>query len=296
MPIGELISVGTAFCWTFTVISFESAGKKVGSLPVNVIRLFFGLALLTTTLFFTTGFVIPVNESGYVWYMLVISGFIGLVIGDLFLFQAFVDIGGRISLLIYSTVPVITAIFGFFLFDESPTWYTAIGMILILGAVSVAILAKRDEDNKIHPHVLKGIIFATIGAVAQAVGLVFSKYTIDLDVNAFAATQIRVLAAIFGFTIYVFIKKEWGNVFKAFKNKKAIGWIGLGSIFGPFLGVSSSLWALKYTQLSISTTISQLNVILIIPFSYYIFKDKVTSTEVWAAIFAFIGAAVLFMY
>jgi len=295
MPIGELISVGTAFCWTFTVISFESAGKKVGSLSVNIIRLFFGLLLLTITLFFTTGFVIPVHETGYVWYMLIISGFIGLVIGDLFLFQAFVDIGGRISLLIYSTVPVITALFGFFLFDEQPTWLTGLGMLLILGAVSTAILAKRDENNKIHPNILKGILFATIGAVAQAVGLVFSKYTIDLNVNAFAATQIRVLAATVGFIIYIFIKKEWGNVSKAFQNKKAISWIALGSVFGPFLGVTSSLWALQYTQLGISTTISQLNVILIIPFSYFLFKDKINALEIIAAFVAFVGAGVLFL-
>ena len=39
---GELISLGTAFCWTFTVVGFESAGKRVGSLPVNIIRLAFG--------------------------------------------------------------------------------------------------------------------------------------------------------------------------------------------------------------------------------------------------------------
>ncbi len=295
MPIGELISVGTAFCWTLTVISFESAGKKVGSLSVNIIRLFFGLILLTVTLFITTGLPVPIHETGYVWYMLIISGFIGLVIGDLFLFQAFVDIGGRISLLIYSTVPVITALFGFFLFDETPTWYTAIGMALILGAVSMAILSKRGDDKKIHPHILKGVVFASIGAVAQAVGLVFSKYTIDLDVNAFAATQIRVMAATVGFIIYIFIKKEWGNVSKAFKNKRAISWIAVGSVFGPFLGVTSSLWALRYTQLGISTTISQLNVILIIPFSYFLFKEKVKPVEIVAAFIAFGGAAILFL-
>ena len=295
MYIGELISLGTALCWTFTVISFESAGKKVGSLAVNIIRLIFGLTLLTVTLFFTTGFVIPVHETGFVWYMLIISGFIGLVIGDLFLFQAFVDIGGRISLLIYSTVPIITAVFGFFLFGENPTWYTAIGMTLVLGAVSVAILMKRDKEKKFHPHMAKGIIFALIGAAAQAIGLVFSKYTIDLDVNAFAATQIRVMAATVGFILYITIRKEWGGVKKAFSNKKAIIFIAIGSVFGPFLGVSSSLLAMRYTQMGIATTISQLNVILIIPFSVFLFKEKVTLIEILASFVAFGGAGLLFL-
>ena len=116
MFLGEIISLGTAFFWTFTVIGFEGAGKRVGSLPVNLIRLVIGMVLLTITVFILTGSVIP-DASSYSWNMLLISGIIGLVIGDLFLFQAFVDIGGRVSLLIYSTVPIMTLALGFFIFD-----------------------------------------------------------------------------------------------------------------------------------------------------------------------------------
>ncbi len=39
---GEIAALGTALCWTVTVISFELAGKRVGALSVNIIRLFGG--------------------------------------------------------------------------------------------------------------------------------------------------------------------------------------------------------------------------------------------------------------
>ncbi len=37
--VGELAALLTALFWTVTSLSFESAGKKVGSLSVNLIRL-----------------------------------------------------------------------------------------------------------------------------------------------------------------------------------------------------------------------------------------------------------------
>ncbi len=295
MILGELISLGTAFFWTFTAIGFENAGKRVGSLPVNIIRLVIGMVLLTSTIFIMTGSFIPIGVGAYSWNMLLISGVIGLVIGDLFLFQAFVDIGGRISLLIYCSVPIMTAILGYFIFDEIFDFLTILGMVITLSAISVVVLSKRSEKKTFEPHVIKGITFAFIGAVAQSFGLVFSKLGMGESLGAFEATQMRVIAALFTFIIYISIKKEWGNVFGALKDKVAMKYVIIGSIFGPFLGVSSSLLAMRYTTIGVSTTIAQLNVILIIPFSIWLFKDKVKIIEIIASVAAFSGVVLLFL-
>lgn len=291
---GELISLGTALCWTLTVVGFESAGKRVGSLPVNIIRLLFGFILLGITLMFINGSFIPLHISSEAWFWLSISGFVGLVIGDLFLFQAFIDVGGRISLLIYSSTPVISAILGFLFFNEVLGIQEIVGMIVALSAISFVIILKNKSTEKIHPNIKRGIIFAFLGAIAQALGLVFSKQGMG-DYNAFAATQIRVITAIVGFVIYITIRKQWKSVKNAFSDRKAISFIGLGSIFGPFLGVTSSLLALKYVSLGVSTTIAQLNVILIIPFSIFLFKEKVNYKEILAAIIALAGVSLLFI-
>ena len=192
----------------------------------------------------------------------------------MFLIQAFIDVGGRISLLIYSSTPIISAILGLLFFDEILGVLEIIGMVVALSAISFVIVLKNNGKEKIHPHIKRGIIFAFLGAIAQAIGLVFSKQGMG-DYNAFAATQIRVITAIIGFIIYITIRKEWKSIKTAFSDKKALSFIGLGSIFGPFLGVTSSIYALRFTSLGVSTTIAQLNVILIIPFSIILFKALV---------------------
>lgn len=292
--MGELISLGTAFCWTFTVVGFEYAGKRVGSLSVNIIRLLFGLVLLWLGLFVFTGEFIPLDVSSEAILWLSLSGFIGLLIGDLFLFQAFVDVGGRISLLIYSSTPVMSAVLGLLIFKETLNLVEILGIVITLSAISFVILLRQNGKEELHPHVKRGILFAFLGAISQAVGLVLSKQGME-DLHPFAATQLRVLPAIIGFVLFITISKQWGNVKNAFKDTTALKFIGLGSVFGPFLGVSSSILALRYTTLGISTTIAQLNVILIIPFSVLLFKEKVHWKEIGAAVIALAGVSLLFL-
>lgn len=291
---GELISLGTAICWTLTVVSFEYAGKKVGSLPVNIIRLLLGFIFLGITLTVLNGSFIPMNASIETWSWLILSGLIGLVIGDLFLFQAFVDVGGRISLLVLSLVPIISAVLGLLFFNEVLSSLQIIGMTITISAIAFVILFRKQNVSVEHPHAKRGVLFAFIGAISQSIGLILSKQGMG-EYSAFASTQIRIIAAIIGFVILISIRKEWKNVLNAFKNKTAIKFIIIGSIFGPFLGVSSSLLAMQYTDIGISTTIAQLNVILIIPFSIILFKESVNYKEIVAAIIAFGGVALLFL-
>ena len=292
--MGELISLGTAFCWTFTVVAFEYAGKRVGSLSVNIIRLIFGLVLLWLALFAFTGSFIPLEITSEAVIWLALSGFVGLVIGDLFLFQAFVDVGGRISLLIYCSAPVFSAILGFFIFGEVLSLIEILGITITLSAISFVILLRQNNKEEFHPHIKRGIVFAFVGAIAQAVGLALSKQGLGV-LHPFAATQLRVIPAIFGFVLFITITKKWKDVKKAFNDTTALIYIGFGSFFGPFLGVTSSLWALRYTTLGISTTIAQLNVILIIPFSVLLFKEEVHYKEITAAIVALLGVTLLFL-
>ena len=74
MGPGELAALGTAVCWTVTVMSFEAAGKRVGSLPVNIIRLFIGLLLLSMFTSLTRGMPIPLDASSFTWFWMGLSG------------------------------------------------------------------------------------------------------------------------------------------------------------------------------------------------------------------------------
>lgn len=293
--LGEIASLATAICWTITALAFESAGKKVGSLAVNLIRLAMAFVFIGIFTFFTRGMFLPLDATGSAWLWLSISGMIGFVIGDLFLFQAYVEIGSRISLLILSTVPPITALIGFIVMGERITYLALLGMLLTMVGIAFVILNKNEEDKKVNfSHPVKGLIYAFIGALGQAFGLVFSKFGMGAY-DPFAATQIRIIAAFAGFCIIVTASKHWRKVFDALKDYKAMKNISVGSIFGPFLGVSFSLLAVQHTATGIVSTITSISPILIIPVSIMVFKEKVLPKEVLGAFITIIGVTLLFI-
>ncbi|MCB2295151.1 DMT family transporter [Clostridium algoriphilum] len=293
--LGEMAALATAVCWTITAVTFETAGKKVGSISVNLIRLIFAFTLISIYNLFSRGMILPIDASSSAWLWLTFSGIIGFVIGDLFLFQAFVVVGSRISMLIMSTVPPITAITGFIIMGERITPLGLAGMLITIVGIGIVILTKNPDDKKVRlSHPIKGLVYAFIGALGQAFGLVFSKFGMG-SYDPFAATQIRIIAAIIGFSIVITISRNWGKVFVAFKDMRAMKYISIGSLFGPFVGVSLSLLAVQHASTGIVSTITSITPILLIPVSIIIFKEKVIPKEIFGAIITLLGISLLFI-
>jgi drug/metabolite transporter (DMT)-like permease len=293
--LGEFAALLTAFCWTATALAFESASLKVGSIAVNLIRLLLAFIFLSIFSYFTRGYLLPTDATSNAWIWLSISGIIGFVIGDLFLFESYTIIGSRIAMLIMTTVPPITAILSWAMLGETLSLFNLFGMLLTISGISLVILNREKGDKSIKiKHSIKGLLFAFIGAIGQSIGLVFSKIGMG-SYNAFAATQIRVIIGIIGFSILITMWKKWNNVGAAVININAMKRIGIGSIFGPFLGVSLSLYAVQHTHAGIASTIMSIVPVLIIPPAVFIMKQKVTIKEIIGAIISVIGVALFFI-
>lgn len=291
--IGEFAALAVAFFWTITALAFEYAGNKVGSLAVNVIRLLFAFIYLSIFCAFTRGSALPIDANSEQWFWLSLSGLIGFVLGDLFLFKSYGLIGSRLSMLVMTTVPPITALLGWLLLNESMSIKSYIGMSLTFLGVALAVNARRKMgDNEHFKYSFKGIIFAFGGAIGQAVGLVLSKFGMG-GYNAFASTQIRIITGIVGFVILVIVLKRVKSVICAFSNREGMKGIVIGSVFGPFLGVSLSLYSIQHTSAGIASTIMAIVPIIIILPSVFLFKQKITKAEI---VGAFVGVAGVVMF
>lgn len=292
---GEIAALITAVCWTITATAFELAGKKVGSLSVNYIRLLIAFVLIGLFTTVTRGMFLPLDATSKAWFWLSLSGLIGFVIGDLFLFQAYVEIGSRISMLIMALVPPITGLLGYITMGELLTALNLIGMSITISGIALVVLVRNPEGKTLKfSHSVKGISYAFIGALGQSLGLILSKIGMG-NYNPFAATQIRIISGIIGFTVAFFVMKRWDKLKEAIKNKNAMKYISLGSVFGPFLGVSFSLLAIQHTTTGVASTITSIVPVLIIPSSIFILKEKVYPKEIFGAVITVVGVSLLFI-
>lgn len=292
---GELASLLVAIFWAVTAFTFESASRSVGSLPVNIIRLVIGLAFLTILNWVWRGYAFPADATLHNWIWLSVSGLIGFVIGDFFLLKSFTIIGSWFAMLIMTLAPPMAAIFGWVLLDETLSW-TAIAGIMITMAGIIVVMFRRDRaGNKLTTDKpLSGIVFAFLGAIGQALGLVFSKYGMG-DYNPFAATQIRIIIGIVGLVIIISVLRKWKPVFFALSQPKPMLNISVGAFFGPFLGVSFSLLAIRLTSTGIASTIMALVPIFIIPPSIWFLHHKITVREIIGTIISLVGVAFFFL-
>ncbi len=235
------------------------------------------------------------DASAYNWAWLLLSGVIGIFIGDMCLFQAFVKIGARRTMLVMSLAPPLTAIAGWFVMGEVLTGLDWAGMALTLAGVTWVILEKEQKsDTRAARASPLGLFLAFLAAGGQAIGLVLSKFGMR-DYDPFAATQIRIFAALGLFLLMFSALRWWPRVRAALNQRAALGWTATGAFFGTFLGISLSLLAVKLTQTGVAATIMSIVPILIIPPAALFFKEKITPRAVLGAVIAVVGVSFLFL-
>jgi len=292
---GEFAALLVAFFWAITALSFESASKKVGSLPVNIIRLIIGFVFLSMLNLVMRGNALPADASVHNWIWLSVSGLIGFVIGDFCLLKSFTIIGSWFAMLIMTLAPPMAAVFGWILLGEHLGFKSIAGIVIKMGGIVIAMFRRDTVNRKMTvSKPVTGILYALGGASGQALGIVFSKYGMQ-QYNAFSSTQIRIITGIIGFIIVVTVAGKWNAVRAAVKNRRAMLHITLGSFFGPFLGVSFSLLAVQYTSTGIASTIMALVPIFIIVPGIFIFKHKVTLQEILGTVISLTGVALFFL-
>ncbi len=290
--LGELSALLTAFLWSGTSIAFSSAAEKIGSLQLNINRMIFASLFLIATILIM-GYKFDLSNSQFT--NLVISGVIGLVIGDSFLFKSYQMIGARISMLLMALSPAMSAILAFIFLNERIALLGLIGIFITISGVALVVL-ERNTNSKYKITKL-GIFYGILGAMGQAGGLIFAKFAFEEGhIAGFIATFIRVFSSVIIFLPIMMLLKKYKNPYKIFtSNKSALGVTLVGTILGPFLGITFSLIAVENTTVGIAATLMSTMPIIMLPMVKYIYKEKLSWRSVTGAIVAVAGVALIFL-
>ncbi|MBK7105236.1 MAG: DMT family transporter [Ignavibacteriae bacterium] len=292
--IGEISALITAFLWSGTAIAFSEATKIVGSFVVNITRLLMAtFFLIITILIFNLNFHISFEQI----YLLGLSGIIGLVFGDGFLFKSYQYIGARLSMLVMTLSPAVASFAAYFYLDESLSFWGIIGILITIFGISLVILKRSEQPSADYKKNNIGYLFAFLGAIGQAINLIFAKQAFQLgEINSFVATFYRMLPSIFLMYFIGLIFKSRRASFSILKEKKeAVKFIIIGSLIGPFLGITFSLIAISHTKVGIAATLMSTVPILMLPIVRYYFKEKLSFISILGAVVAVVGVAILFL-
>ncbi|MDP6633997.1 MAG: DMT family transporter [Phycisphaerae bacterium] len=294
---GEIAALSTVLCWAIGTLSFEAAGRRIGSTTVNFIRLTMAWGMLAIVGVATSEYMlIPARASGEMWLWLGMSGVIGFFLGDLCLFRAFILIGPRLCTLVFTLAPLMTALLGWVILGETLTPLNCLGMAITLCGVGWVVAERKvDASVKFWRPSVWGVSLAAMGALGQALGMVLAKKVINENTNPITVTQIRITAALPAFAIMFLALRWYPRVAKGLKNGRAMAQMTLGAFVGPVLGVVLLMLSMKHLEAAVAQTFVALLPIVIIPFVMVIHKERVSLRAALGAVMAVAGVAILFI-
>jgi DME family drug/metabolite transporter len=143
--LGELASLISAICWTFSAALYKIALKETDPLIANIIRIIF----TSFSLIFICFLLNRINELFIISFMplfyIILSSLIGLGLGDLTYMYSLDLIGVSRAVPISSIYPLFTIFFSFLFFNEKISLIVFIGALIII--LGIWILFKEEKSN-----------------------------------------------------------------------------------------------------------------------------------------------------
>jgi drug/metabolite transporter (DMT)-like permease len=295
--LGALAAVATAFLWALTSIAFSLASLRAGAMAVNRLRLLMAVGWLVAA-HPLLGVPLPLTADGHRWLFLGASGFVGLVLGDGFLFQAFVWIGARLAMLLLSTAPVLAALWAWWFLDETLSALQVAGMVVTILGVAWVVQARDGTSGGGHDsrRYALGILCGLGGAAGQAGGLILAKQGMVNGFPPLSATLMRMVVAAAVLWLYTVLRGQSRETLSRFAKDTAACWYSLaGSFLGPFVGVTLSLLAIQHVAIGIASTLMALTPIFLLPLSRFLFRERIGWPAVLGTVLATAGVALMFL-
>lgn len=305
--VGILFALLTTLTWSIGIFPFTQAARRLGVNPLNHFRLLLATILIgiINLFFFRDHFLqLFTPEFHLAWIWLGLSGIIGLTIGDYFAFEMYSILGARMGSILTTFAPAAALLLGAPLIGEHISFTGIIGIAITILGVNYISLGKGEINtipNHGHGSITRGIVTGILAALCQGAGLVLAKkgmiaeLQMHTSLHPFAATFIRLSIGTLSLFMLTTLQRNWKTVYKPIRENKEDGikYAVSGTIFGPTLGVSLSLFTVALIDPSVAQTIFSMVPAFAMVLAALFFKEKLTVPAVVGLLVAISGVLIL---
>ncbi|MGB3636739.1 MAG: DMT family transporter, partial [Rivularia sp. (in: cyanobacteria)] len=251
------------------------------------------IALFIFTILFT-GEIFP-SIATLPMCLLLLSGVIGISLGDTAFFITINSLGARRALLMQTLTSPITAVLGLIFLQEELNVLAICGILLtILGVAWVVTERTTDVKHIATAEFRRGIVCGLLTAFAGAVGAVLSRSAIaDNQVSPLWAALLRLSAGTLILLVWASSRQQTNFSLGNLRNSKVIAGILFAAFCGTYLGIWLQQTAIKLTSVGIASTLLQTSPIFVIPFAI-LMGEKVSIRAILGVLISIMGIALLF--
>ncbi|MEY2880788.1 MAG: hypothetical protein RLZZ15_3168 [Verrucomicrobiota bacterium] len=242
------------------------------------------------------------------WFLL--SGVIGMGLGDLGVYAALPLLGSRITVLMTQCLAAPIAALGEWLWlgTRLTAAQVAWGLVILAG-VAVAVTPSKASPPRVRVRPV-GFLFGVVAALGQGLGALVSRKGVNIAdaahepahtaIFGLTAAYHRILAGLVFTVLWFLALRALGKLPAAAApdatpgaRRRARLWLVANGLAGPVLGVGCYQWALATTPSGVVLPIAATAPLLAIPIAFFLEGDRPPRRAIVGGVLAVAGCAAL---
>jgi len=293
--LGEIAALSAAFLWAIATVGYGRVGQIVPPLQLNLYKGAVAIVLLLATLGLQAKSLSIADPQALL--LLLLSGIVGIGLGDTFLVRAINSLGTRRALLLSAISPSISALLGLIALGEILTLRNWMGIGLTIAGIAWVIAERTEQRSADSGNLTPGIIYGLLASLGQAVGAVMCRAALaETAIDPLWSSLLRLVAG-----EVVLLLWWWGRPHpqplsrweRGAKPWKLTGAIVFSAFCGTYLGIWLQQIAIKHTAVGIAQALSSTSPLFVLPIVAGL-GESVSLRAVVGVLIAIVGIVVLF--
>lgn len=288
---GELAALSAACLWAASSTVYKLLGQRIGPLQLNLYKGIVAIALIVLTIIIGKQ---PLRVEWVPVGFLLLSGAAGIGFGDTAYFIALNKLGARRTLLMETLAPPIAALLALIFLGETLSVSAWCGILITILGVAWVITESSSAERASR----QGIIWALLGAIAQAGGAVLSRFAfIESSISPLWSTLLRLSAGTAIVLLLLLVRRQRhlrDHAPTLVWSVRLIGIIVVAAFGSTYLGIWLQQTSLKFAPTGIAQTLLATSPLFVLPIAAFL-GEKISLRAILGVLVALSGISLLFV-
>ena len=240
--MGIAMALGASASWAMASFVTLHPLQVMSVLRFSMLRFGLVASVFAILTFLLGGFVLPRTTA---FWTLVLSGVIGIGLGETLLYAAIRENGPQVGLFLFSLNIPITFTVACLLGAQDLTLKSVFGVLLVISGVLLGVKARGYEAQAKAPRLLSWGVLAGLGAaIGQSAGLFLTKSVFVFDVSVIEVTAVRATSAAFVIACVMALTDRGRG--GSFPKGKALRDVVLSTVLSSGMGLYLANMSLKF--------------------------------------------------
>ncbi len=266
--IGVSAALLSAAAWAAGAVLYKKFGESISSFGMNVAKGVINVCLMGAVLLFvgTDGMDVPT------FFLLGVSGLLGIALGDTFFFEALQKLGAHVLVVLSLLGQVLTVLFAILFLGEYLTAAMWAGVLLVLGGVGFVVYRRVAGGAKESSR--PGILYGLLSVLCMSISVIIAKKGMS-SVSALEATFVRMLWGTCGLLLWGSLSRQLGVWLAPFREPRLLKGFFLLVCLVSFGGFWLFHIGIKYVEVSVANTLTAVEPLLVLPLAAIFLKEKI---------------------